>query len=538
MRAKTAKGFPWCACFLLAVAFTTGILLRQYAPLWFCGLVSVFAAVSCLCLSEMRSRSTLLLLVAVLFLGSWRYDAASKVPVNDISRLLGVVSGVEGIVTSDPETRGARTHFVLRVERVKTSVGWCAAGGRVMVSLDGGHALKWRARNSNSGVVVRPEYGDRIRITSRLYSPSEQRNPINFSWKGYLARKGIYTCASISNPDQLRLVDRRLGCSLVHGALGIRRAVIRSIYRIYPSPENSVIAGMVLGTYAYLPPQVLCDFTRTGTLHLLAASGYNCWVLALFLSGLLQWMRVTRNHRSLIIIGALIAYLLVVGCKPSLVRATIMLSLALIARPLNRVPDTRNLFFVAGLIILAFDPASLFDIGFQLSFLAVWGIIYVSPMLGVNAVLGAFQNAAPPAGRTGKGFIFWLVRKIAAGLGATAIATTSAVLVTAPVIAYYFNYISLVAIPANVAVELGVPIVFGAGLFAPVAATVPVFGSAVAYSGTLVTRGMLDGIGFLGSGLHSAVSAPSIPPVAIAGYYLVLHALLSFMNVRSSGKLK
>ncbi len=527
MRAKSAGCLTRSIAALLALAFAAGILLRLYVPLWVCAAVAVLGALVCTRVIQDKPRSTLGILAAVFFLGSWRYDVAVRAPTSDISRLISFVSAVQGAVASDPQTTGAHTSFVLLVERAKTFTGWVHATGRVMVNLyadcDSAYMRHFAVGAKLAGTTL--EYGDKIIMRARLYAPSPPTNPFGFSWKNYLSRKGIYTCASISHREQIQNLREQGGNALVRLVLRGRRALVDAIHRVYPSPENSVIAGMILGTYAYLPTDVLRDFCRTGTLHLLAASGYNCWILVFLLNPLLRWIKILPKWRWVAIIAALIFYVLAVGGKPSLVRAAVMASLGLLARFLKRAPDAKNLFFVAATVILAIEPSDLFDIGFQLSFLAVWGIINISPMLGAVKMLrsAGIVGLNAPRGRKSTSL---LVRKILAGLGATAIATVSVMLVTAPVIAYYFNYVSLVALPANLAVELTVPLVFGAGLLSPVATEV------LSYAGTAVTRIMLQVVSYLADLRFSALSVPSPPVLAIGGYYLLLYSVLCWLKLK------
>ncbi|MDH7603250.1 MAG: ComEC/Rec2 family competence protein [Armatimonadota bacterium] len=533
MRAKSAGGFTLSVASLLAFAFAAGVLLRLYAPLWVCVVIAT-AAIICARHVDTRYRAATTILTAVFFLGAWRYDVELRVPRDDVSRLVSHASALQGVVASDPETNEARASFVLRVERARIPSGWVDASGRVMVSIYAGPGCAGMLESCNSDERLGLEYGDRIIMRARLYEPPAPSNPGGFSWKGYLTRKGIYVCASVHSWESVRVLPTRGGNIAVRFALRGRHALTDAVRRVYPWPESTVIAGMVLGTYAYLPLNVVRDFSRTGTLHLLAASGYNCWVVVFLLSPLLKRMRILPKWRGLVITGALAAYVLAVGGKPSLVRAALMASLALLAGFLNRAPDVKNLFFVAALIILAVEPSDLFDIGFQLSFLSVWGIINISPVLGAVVLLRRAGIVNSHACSNGKS-LRQLSKKVIAGLGVTAIATLSAMLVTAPLIAYYFNYVSLAALPANLAVELGVPVVFGAGLLAPAAGWVPSAAQLIGYTGTVVTRGMLWIGSWLGSARFSALSVPSPPVFAVVVYYLILYGVLYRLRTLSCG---
>ena len=538
---------PKLAAAYIAIAFGSGILAAEYAPLWLCVVVSGVAVVAAAAPVRKQSRVGLAIVASAFLLGAWRYDVGRRVPPDDISQYVGAATAMQGSVASDPEGAEGRARFAFRVDRARLAEGWRNTSGRVMVSVysDGYASGQKASRSIGAGgdasgrlprsiaAMPRLEYGSRATISTALYRPLDPSNPGRFSWRGYLQRNGIYACATVRSASQVELLPTSAGNPVVGLALGARHGLADSISRLHPREEASVIVGMVLGTYAYLPPSTLRSFSRTGTLHLLAASGFNCYVLLFLTAPLLRLIRVFPKWRGAAIIAAILLYVLMAGAKPSLVRAAIMSSLVLLARPLRRVPNTTGLFFIAGLIILAIDPGDLFDVGFQLSFLAVWAIIYVSPIIGASSVLNwAGLVVRDPAVRPKRRHL--VLRKFAGALAATAIATTAVTLVTAPVVAYYFNYVSLASVPANMAVELGVPVVFAVGFLSPIAAHVGWLGTAVGWIGTETTRAMLAVVNELGGMRWSAVSVASPGPLAMLGYYVILHAALGYVRSRNA----
>jgi competence protein ComEC len=286
---------------------------------------------------------------------------------------------------------------------------------------------------------------------------------------------------------------------------------------------------MVLGTYAYLPAETFRNFSRTGTLHLLAASGYNCYILLFLATPIFKALRVTPRYTSILVILLIIVYVMMAGTMPSLMRAAIMSSLALLGAPLKRVPSAANSFFIAGLVLLAINPSELFDVGFQLSFLAIWSLIAVSPIIATM-----FRRAGLMAGdaRRARTTRERILRKFAGGIAGTAVATIAVSLVTAPIIAYYFNYISLVSVPANAALEVGVPVVFAVGFISPLAAPVHWLGVIVGWVGTWTTRAMLATVDYFGSMTYSAVSVASPGILAIIGYYVILYGVVGYARAR------
>ncbi len=516
---------PAAAC--IAIAFGSGILAAEYVPLWLIAAASGVAIVVSAARGPRNPKTTAAIVAAAFLVGAWRYDVGRVPAADDISRRIPDVTAFQGTVASDPEGGRDRVRFVFRVGQVRLAQGWRRASGRVMVTVYAS------GRSPRGTGEPRLEYGSRARINTAPYRPLDPTNPGRFSWREYLARNGIHCCATVRNASQIELLPRNGGNPAVRLALAVRRGLISSILRLSPGEEGSVIAGMVLGTYAYLPDRTFRNFSRTGALHLLAASGFNCWVLVFLLAPLLRLVNVIPRWRGAVVIVFIVVYVLMVGGKPSLVRAAIMASLVLVARPLKRVPNTISLFFIAALVILAIDPANLFDVGFQLSFLAVWAIIYVSPIIGASSLLNwaglAVRDPSAP-----RGVRRFVLRKLAGALGATAVATTAVTLVTAPIIAYYFNYVSLASLPANVAVGTGVPVVFGAGFLAPIGLRVSWLGTAVGWIGTETTRAMLSVVNTLGEMRWSAMSVASPGPLAILGYYVILHAALGYVRSKNA----
>lgn len=454
----------------------------------------------------LRCRSTVIILAAVFTLGALRYAVNCQINPDDICHSVNRLSAFQGIITTDPEHRPNGVRAVLSVERINMRGTWHRASGSVMLNLYNCKKLDLK-------------YGDRVRISTYAYTPREPSNPGEFSWKDYLARQGIYTCSSVRNTRQIRIVERNAGNYVLAVAFSAKQYISQSIAHIHPRKEASVITGMVLGTYAYLPRSTFSDFSRTGTLHILAASGFNCVIVLFIATFALRLLRIPVKWRWVGVISLLACYTLIVGAKPSLVRASVMVALVLLAAPLGRVANMRNILFCTGLIALAINPSDLFDVGFQLSYLAVWALITVTPV--IRALIARYEvpdNASKV-----------LLKPVwAKYIAAPAIATIAISLVTWPITAYYFNYISLTSIPANIVVASAAEVIFCEGMLSVVVAHLGFIGQAVGALGTLITHVMSDIVNALGSLRYSAISIPSPGALAIAGYYLALYAAASY----------
>lgn len=505
----------------VAIAFALGILAAAHASFAICLLAAGLLLLPLLIIKPGSARTVLGIVLAAFAVGAARYAVSREIPLHDVSRFIPRAVAFQGRVASDPESRSDRVRLLLEVTQVQTGEGWEPATGRITATI-----------YEPAASELHLSYGDLALIQARPYIPRDPTNPGQFSWKEYLARQRVYACVSVREAGSVTKA-RAGGNPITKAALIAKKYVIASIERIHPKREAGLISGMVMGTYAYLPADVLREFQRTGTLHLLAASGYNCFILVFLAAPVLTWARVFPRDRSLILMLLLALYLIMVGPKPSLVRAAVMTSLFLAGRLLQRVPRTQNLFFAAAIVVLAMNPSDLFDIGFQLSFLGVWSLLCIAPV--IEAVLRKAGWTGPQPGRRMTP-PQWLAGKVSAGLVATAVATTAVSLVVSPVVAYYFNYISVVSLPANVAVGLGVPFVFADGIASAALGWVPGIGQVIGALGTRVARAMLAAVDALGSPHWSAISLASPTPMMMVGYYILLYCAYGYLRSRYAAK--
>ena len=500
----------------LAISFAAGILAASCcSPLAWLSLDAAIVLVAIPLLGRM-CRPAVLIMGAVFAIGAAWYTVRMQVWADDISRVPGVIS-FRGTIATDPDIREDYARILIHAQSAETAGGRRRVSGLVMLT-----------------AYLRPEqpmtlaYGDKVMISARPYPPFPPTNPGQFSWKAYLERQGIHACATVRDPADIIALPGNSANPVVKFAFAAKHYLSDCVHRINPSREAAVIVGIVMGTYSYLPRATVDSFSRTGTLHLLAASGFNCFILAFLATSVLKRLRLTSKWITPITIALLLVYLIMVGPKASIVRATVMAVLWLLAMPLKRMPSLRNLFFTAALVTLAMNPSDLFDVGFQLSFAAVWAL--VSSVAIIERTL--LQAGLLPDARARMRWhpaIRWGLGELLGG----ALATIAVSLYTAPIIAYHFNYVSLVALPANIALALGVYVVTAIGLLSLALAYVPYLGPVLGFVGTNVTDAMLAVVNYLGSGAYSAVTVASPGPLALVGYYALLYISLDLLRSKT-----
>jgi len=499
---------------LVAISFAAGIAAAQR---WEFGAIVAAAAlvVPVVSLVARGHKSTILICAALLILGAGRSNLSSKPSPTDISRLLPGVTAFEGSVASDVESRDQTVRFVLRAKKATLDARSRHVDGLVAVTL----------YPEAEAPPVR--YGDILRIEARAYVPHPSTNPGQFSWRDHLARQGIHSSASVKRPGRLTVTPGVGGNPLLRTGTKIRDHIVAAIYRVHGDDHAPLIAGMALGTYAYLPDETFRAFVRTGTLHLLAASGFNCFVVVFLVGGALKLAGITPKWRAIATAIAVVAYLFIAGPMPSLRRATAMAVLYLLAVIVGRPSHLKNILFASALILLIAEPSKLFDVGFQLSYLSVGALVYVGPIISALVRIANTDTSRP---KRSAGRRLW--RKSAGEFAAVFAGTLTITLVTTPISAHYFNSVSLVSIPANVAMAGGVWAIFVDGLLCPVAAHYPPAAAALATVGGIVTNAMLRIVRYMGSLPYASVTVASPRGLGLCGYYAILLTALAYTKDR------
>lgn len=289
-----------------------------------------------------------------------------------------------------------------------------------------------------------------IELRGILYLPQPANNPDDFDFKQYLARQGVF--AGISGLE----VVSRTQTEPVWGWWKIRRRIVQSQVRGLGSPVGQLVSSMVLGRKAVdLPSEIRDRFIEAGLAHVLAASGFHVSLLLGIILKLTN--RLAAKPRLIVGIGTLIVYLGLTGIQASVFRACLMGTAVLIALAMDTKVKPLGSLLMAATIILLFDPLFIGDLGFQLSFLATFGLIVTIP--GLQAKLD------------------WLPPTITT-LVAVPLAASIWVL---PLLSYTFNTVATYSIVVNILCTPLITIVSLGGMISAIAASIfPALGSAIA----------------------------------------------------------
>ena len=304
-----------------------------------------------------------------------------------------------------------------------------------------------------------PEYslGDKIKMQGVMEAP---RQSGSFDEASYLKRRGI--AATVFYP-QIERVAQGKGNQLVLQLVQIKRAFENNIDAILPEPHAAFLKGLILGERAFLPPEIVEQFRATGTSHMVALSGYNITIIGSSLSRALLFFTVPFAISFWCASAAIILFVIMTGASASVVRAGVMGLLLLVAQKEGRAYRmTPALAFAAAAMVMQNPYVLRFDAGFQLSFAATLGLVYVSPFVErwideIGRWIRRDRTARAVAGHEEKKTP--LAKKIL-------IETVAAQIAVLPLLIFLFGRVSLISPIVNVLVLLVTPYAMGVGFIA------------------------------------------------------------------------
>ncbi|MDA3802816.1 MAG: ComEC/Rec2 family competence protein [Patescibacteria group bacterium] len=367
-------------------------------------------------------------------------------------------------------------------------------------------------------------YGDYIKIEGNLLEPE---NFSGFDYKSYLLRYGISYVMyypRISKLDELNL-------SLANKSykkLIIFKQKIRNVINIgLPEPHSGLANAMLLGYKKSISDYTQEIFSKTGLSHLIAISGTHISILTAIILSFFLSIGLNRKISYKIILLFLFIYPIFTGLSASTIRASIMGSLSLLALSSNRLKISFNLLvFVAALMIVVNPLILHHDIGFQLSFLAVLGIIYIYP------ILERFKD------RIIRKAEIKTFRKLISSLLSFLNISISAQLFCSPIIALNFKEISLISPISNILVVWIFPLFF---IFLLIATLLTFIFPSLIYILYLPSYVCLDYIYKTAetlAGLNLVLKFENISPLFICIYYLILITIIYLINKNKAKKIK
>ncbi|MCX2450213.1 ComEC/Rec2 family competence protein [Pedobacter sp. PLR] len=228
------------------------------------------------------------------------------------------------------------------------------------------------------------DYGATLLIPARFTAISPPFHPAQFDYQAWLASQNIHHQSFLPQNEILKLSPNS-GNRLFAFAIALRTQQVERYKKLLKDSNSVALAStLILGYRAELSKETLDIYSKTGTIHALSVSGMHVGLIYLVLNYVLAFLnrsRAWKHPKLFLILGLLWFYALLTGCTPSVLRAVLMLSVLLIGKTYSRSTNSYNILSFAAFFMLLYDPFLIWDVGFQLSFLAVLGLIYLQPKL-------------------------------------------------------------------------------------------------------------------------------------------------------------
>jgi len=408
--------------YTIGICFVVGIFARSFISIGFPGIVTLLALSGAFFLlwrqkthrtEEKNFLSPFFLSgIAILFfaLGVMRLEVTDS-NVSVFKDQVGADMVLEGVIVREPDVRENTVHLYTKIHETDEII---------LVTTD-----RYRLFS----------YGDEIQIEGKLTAPEAFETDLGrtFNYPEYLKARGVTHTISFA---EVLVLSEGNGNGVIRMLLNGKKKFTDVIEGIIPEPEVGLGEGLLLGMKRALGENLEEAFRRTGIIHIVVLSGYNVMIVAEAVMRLLSFFFAPRTR---IVIGVVVIALfaLLVGLSATVVRASIMACFVLTARATGRIYAVLRGLMVAGIIMLLFNPYLLaFDPGFQLSFLATLGLIFLAPLIEKS------MKWAPTTLQ---------IREFIT-------ATIATQIFVSPLLLYLMGSISVIAIIVNVLVLPAVPI--------------------------------------------------------------------------------
>lgn len=385
-----------------------------------------------------------------------------------------------GLVATEPDRRERLTYLTVETE-----------GERVLVSVDPFENI---------------QYGDVVTVEGQLTLPDSFVTDLGrtFHYETYLKAKGILYQVPFAEVEVVRSGE---GNFFIEKLLIFKNAFLQQIEQYLNEPAAGLGQGLLLGVKQGLGEELEAAFRQTGIIHIVVLSGYNIMLVVIFVMTILGYL-LPKKLSIVCGIVAIVGFALMVGLSATVVRASIMASILLLTQMTSRRYLAVRGLLLAGFVMLLLNPYLLaYDVGFQLSFLATLGLIYVTPHFAV--------------------WCSWVTEKI--GIRSFLVATLGTQLAVLPLLLYQIGELSIVSVLVNVLVLPMVPVAmlltFMVGIAGFVSVSISTWLSYPAYfSLTYITQ-----VAELFAQLpFASVVVPTFPAVVV----FIAYALLAFLLYR------
>ena len=435
--------------FILGITVFINIqLFSENIYYWIGGLLFIFIA--SIFLKNSLLRGTTLLIIC--FLAGWTLTY-HKTAINHSSHYINLpqFTYYQAVITSNVEIKSKTFKVEAEVNAIKVDGKWQNSTGKTLLYF-------------NRAEAQRPQYGDVFLIKNMPREVEAPKNPEEFDYRRFLQYKGIYAHHFLWGQEYIKIGHEPPSKILEFSYKSNQYADSVFKARIQTPNEYGVASAMVVGLRDDIDNDLLDAYSASGAIHVLSVSGMHVGILFLFLGYLLGWIKKRGKYGkqifALTVILLLWGYAIFTGLSSTVLRATVMFSFIQIGTAIDRRQNIYNTLAISALLLLCWNPYWLIDVGFQLSYLAIIGIVFLHPYLN--------QLASPNNP---------IIRAIWEGT----CVCFSAQLFTFPLSVYYFHQFPTFFLIANPFVAFFSFAVLPAGLLLLMVAPIPILSDVVTF---------------------------------------------------------
>lgn len=291
----------------------------------------------------------------------------SQCNINQIKAYQGVV--IEPIVEKDKSFK-----TTIKVKKVLMDSNWILKKGKVLVYFQ---------KSTESSQL---QYGDILYISGSFNELNPPKNPNAFDYKDYLANRNIFHQGYIKI-NSFEITSNQSPNFLIEYALKTRFLLETKLAQFFSNErEKGIALALILGVKDDLENEIREVYSEVGAMHVLAVSGLHVGLVYQLFLWLLQFFNFQKYKlgvvvKTILLILLIWVYAFITGLSPSVLRAATMFSFVILGQAINRKSSIYNTLAISAFILLCFNPFLIKEVGFQLSYLAVIGIVYLQPKI-------------------------------------------------------------------------------------------------------------------------------------------------------------
>lgn len=336
-------------------------------------------------------------------------------------------------INTEPKVKGDVVRFTADVKQAIKAKQATSVTGTLLLTI-------------KDPLAVNLFYGEQLLVPANFAPVDSPLNPGEFNYRGYLADRNVYHQQFLFG-RQYRITGMDKSNPLIAGALRLQQNLVKKLkVNMTDTTAVAVASTLILGYRADLSDDVVQAYLKTGTIHILSVSGGHVAIIYLMLAWLLGFMNGSAKGRvvkAIIIIALIWAYAMLTGFSPAANRAALMITMVIGGKTYARHVNSLNILAASAFALLVYDPFLLLDVGFQLSYLAVAGLIVFQPIiygwLKISNKIGDY---------------FW---------NATSVSLAAQV-ITFPLSAFYFHQFPVYFLLSNMLIVVPITIIMATGL--------------------------------------------------------------------------